>query len=112
MTGDRPPAPIFVDTFTLSEWILERFDNDTRILAKTICNNTLHLLEAITLALKDRDKADQIDRADERLISLRIQLRLAATRGYLSEDQLLYAIEQMDTIGRQLGGWIRALGPI
>lgn len=44
--------------------------------------------------------------------TLRIQLRLAAARGYMSEEQLLYAIELMDTIGRQLGGWIRALGPV
>ena len=112
MSRDRPPAPIFVDTFTLTEWILEHFDDDTRILPKTICNNTLELLEAITLALKDRARVEQTDRADERLITLRIQLRLAAARGYLNEEQLLYAIEQMDTIGRQLGGWIRALGPV
>ncbi len=109
MKNGKAPAPVFVDVFKLSEWLLEKFDADQRFLPRTICESITRLLEAVTLALKGRMREERVELADELLISLRIQLRLANTIGYLSEDQLLFALEQADAIGRQIGGWMRSL---
>lgn len=105
-------APIFADTRRLCEWLLGHFDDHGGVLAPRICGTALDLLEAVTLALKNRSREEQIDRADEVLIHLRVVLRLAETTELLNEEQTLYALEQADQIGRQLGGWRRSLGVV
>jgi hypothetical protein len=102
-----------LDVLTFCEWLLEHFGDDPRVLSRTLCESGLQLLEAITLALKGRRLDEQLELADERLIALRTLLRLAGNIRYLTDSQMLYALEQADVIGRQLGGWIKkAQGPI
>jgi hypothetical protein len=62
----------------------------------------------ITLALKDRRRDECLEEADERLLALRMQLRLTGAIGLLDEQQVLFALDCADRIGRQLGGWQRA----
>lgn len=109
MRGD--PAPIYADAFALCEWLLGRLDGDSRVLAKQICEDALALLEALGLALKGIRVGAQLDEADERLYALRLKLRLAAALRLLSQEQLVFAYQATDAIGRQLGGWLRSLGP-
>lgn len=112
MSEQRPPAPLYVDTFALCEWLLGRFGDDSRTLPESLCRLGLTLLEAVTLALKGRRRDEHLEIADERLLALRVQLRLAAATGYLTDSQLMHALDRADVIGRQLGGWLRALGPV
>jgi hypothetical protein len=72
----------------------------------------LALLEAVTLALQGRRRDEQVERADEELLTLRTQLRLAAAVGCLTDSQMIQALERADSIGRQLGGWQKALGSV
>ncbi len=109
MKGD--PAPIYADAFSLCEWLLGRLDGNGQVLARQICEDGLALLEAVGLALKGRSVGAHLDAADERLIALRLKLRLAMARGLLTHEQLVFAYTSTDAIGRQLGGWLRALGP-
>ena len=102
------PAPIFTDTFALCEWLLQRLDREQGVLARTICNTAVQFLEVITFALRDRRRDERLDEADERLIALRMRLRLAGAIGLLDEQQVLFALAYADRIGRQLGGWQRA----
>lgn len=103
------PAPLFVDTFSLCEWLLQHLDQKTGALPQALCCNALQLLTAVTLALKNRQRQERLDEADECLVVLRVQLRLAAAVGWLSDSQMLFALEGADRIGRQVGGWQRAL---
>ncbi len=112
MSPRRGPAPLYVDAFALNEWLLRHFDDDLRALPRSLCQNSLALLEAVTLALKGRRRDEMVEVADERLITVRTQLRLAGAAGYLEESQLVHALERADSIGRQLGGWMRKLGPV
>jgi hypothetical protein len=109
MKGDGRRAPLFADTFALCEWLLGRLDGEPGVLAASVCRNALALLEAVALALKGQLREERLIEADERLVALRLQLRLAAATGRLSERQVLYALERADGIGRQVGGWRRAL---
>jgi hypothetical protein len=108
----QPHAPLYTDAFALCEWLLGRFGDDQRALPHQLCVSGLALMEAVTLALKGRRRDENLESADEQLIALRTQLRLAGAAGYLSESQLLFALERADLIGRQLGGWLRSLGPV
>lgn len=107
----KPPSPLFADTYDLTAWLLGHFDGASGVLAHAVCTEALGLLRAVTLALKGRERMDQLDEADERLIALRVQIRLAGTLEALSERQMLHALERADGIGRQIGGWLRSLGP-
>jgi hypothetical protein len=102
-------APIFADTFSLCQWLLQHFDREPSMLARRLCDNVIVLLEVITLALRDHLRDERLDEADERLIALRLHLRLASETGLLNEQQLLFALDGADRIGRQLGGWQRSL---
>jgi hypothetical protein len=112
MSETRTPAPLYVDAFALCQWLLQHFGEDSRVLPCVLCRTALDLLDAITLALKNRRREVQVEIADESLIRLRTQLRLAGETGYLNQSQMLYALERADVIGRQLGGWLRRLGPV
>jgi len=105
-------APLYVDAFALCEWLLARFGHESRLLPQALCTCALSLFEAITLALKGRRREEHVEIADEQLIRLRAQLRLAGALGHLSEAQMLYALERADAIGRQLGGWLRSFEPL
>lgn len=102
-------APIFTDTFALCEWLLRHLDREPSVLARTLCDNALTLLELITFALKDRLRDERLAEADDRLTALRLQLRLAGSTGLFEAQQVVFALECADRIGRQLGGWQRAL---
>lgn len=108
----KPPAPLYVDAFALCEWLLGRFGDDPRVLPQALCRSALALLDAVTLALKGRRRDEHVEAADEHLIILRTQLRLAEAAGYLDERQLTHALDRADGIGRQLGGWLRSLGAV
>lgn len=101
-------AALHVDAQRLSQWLLGHFQG-TDPLSQRICGRSLDLLEAIALALQGLDRMAQIEEADRALTALRVLLRLAHSLGRLDERQLLHVHEQIDGIGRQLGGWIRRL---
>ena len=106
---NRAAAPLYTDTFRLCEWLLERFEADPGLLPGRILETGLDLHRGVCIALKSPVPEDLVEVADEDLIALRTYLRLAQSRGLLSEDQLLHALECADGIGRQLGGWLRSL---
>lgn len=106
---EKTPAPVFIDAYTLCQWILQHFDDQPGILAQSLCRNCLHLLEAITLALKGRLREERLEQADEYLITMRLKLRLAAGTDLLDDQQMFYAVDLVDRIGRQIGGWLRSL---
>lgn len=112
MSGSQGPAPIYVDAFTLCEWLLGHFGDKPGALSSALCGSALDLLAALTLALKGRRRDEHLELADERLLVLRTQLRLAAAAGHLTDAQLVHGLDRADAIGRQLGGWLRALGPV
>ena len=112
MSEHSSQAPLFVDALALAQWLLNHFDGAAGPLAARIAAGALDLLEAVTLALKNRRRDEQIELADELLIRLRVLLRLAADSGQLTSEQYGHVLERVDEIGRQLGGWQRSLGPV
>ena len=109
-SANRSPPPLYRDSGTLAEWILGRFQDDARPLGRRLCEQAIRLLELVVLALKGREREERIADAEERVICLRADLRIAAALGQLDDEQLLYALGLLDAIGRQLGGWARSLG--
>jgi hypothetical protein len=105
-------APIHADLVDLLDWLLNKFDKEEGVLPRRLCNGAIDLLQAVTLALKGRRQEENLYVADEQLIQVRILLRMACQQGYLEDRQLLHVLELTDSIGRQVGGWLRSIEPI
>ncbi len=103
----KDPAPLFTDTYDLTSWLLGRLHANPSHLAAEVCRLASALLDAVTAALRRRDDIGSLDEADDLLARLRLRLRLAAEIELLQERQMLHALEQADTIGRQLGALLR-----
>ena len=112
MTEASARAPLFVDALSIAKWLVEHFDRSAGALGPHVVAIALDLLQAVTLALKDRRREEQIELADEHLIRLRVLLRLAADCGNLTAEQYGHVLSHVDAIGRQLGGWRRSLGAV
>ncbi len=68
-----------------------------------------HATRAAWLPREAPRLAQEITEANHRVQMLRLLLRGARDRRHLSEDQHAHAVEQLDTIGRQLGAWRASL---
>ncbi len=103
-------APIFTAAWDLTVWLLRSVDDDAHsVLCRELARETLGLLDQVMLAVKNMDRELALQDADLSLIRLRLRLRLAAELGMLSDAQSRHGLSLADAIGRQLGGWQRAL---
>jgi hypothetical protein len=103
-------APIYTVTWDLCNWLLQKaraLPHD--VLAQALAQESLTLLDTITLALKDIEREHMLADTDLILIRLRTRLRLAVATELFNERQGEYALELADSIGRQLGGWQKVL---
>lgn len=106
-------APLFVRSYDLYAWLLQRLDKHdapSPHLRAAILGEARALLDAVVLALSRFDTTERAAVADEHAALLRVHLRMAADRGLVDTDQLLYCAGELDDIGRQLGGWRKRLG--
>jgi hypothetical protein len=104
----KTPAPIFTATYDLASWVLQIMNDHPDHLSGDLCNRVVELLSLIAFALKGRDRSMRLDEADEILIRIRLDLRLAADLGLIEQRQALHGLEMADGIGRQLGAWLRS----
>jgi hypothetical protein len=104
-----PRAPLYTDAYDLAAWLLGHLDRRGDALSRDTCRVCLLLLDAVVLALKNRDRWERLDQADEALLRLRQRIRLAEDRGIFDQRQALHALARCDRIGRQIGGWQRSL---
>jgi len=111
--GARTPAsgraPVYVDSYDLAAWLLGHLDVQASTLARDTCRLALVLLDQIVLALKNRDRWERLEQADETIIRLRQRIRLAHDAGFFDDRQALHALGRCDSVGRQIGGWQRSL---
>lgn len=101
-------APLYVQSFDLARWLLASLKGPS-VLVETLQRDALALLEHVVLALKGSDRELHVERADERGALLRCRLMLARELALVDERQLLFLTKELDSIGRQLGGWMKRL---
>ena len=114
MNGPRRTAPLQRDTLALCGVLIQELDKGRShpVLRDRLGRGCLRLLDSVSLALGDFDRAGRLLDADAELRSLRTQILLAYELGMVEEDLFLALAEQCDRIGRQIGGWRRSLGAL
>jgi hypothetical protein len=102
-------APIFTAAYDLHRWLLERLAEVSRheLVRMATLTHSGKLLDTVVLALERRGERRLLEQADESALLLRIQLKLANELGLLEDRQWLFASNELASIGRQLGGWLK-----
>lgn len=103
------PAPIYRDALGLAGVLAEELDagGPMHELRQRVVRASLDLLEHVCLAIADFDRPQQLLQADAEVCVLRTTLLLAHDVGLIDEDVFLGCSDQLDSIGRQIGGWRR-----
>lgn len=108
-------APLYVAAHDATVWIVGRcrtFDVvDHALVGAPLVEALRTILCAVTVALSfPADRKTALGDADRACAHGRVLARLARDAGPLTDEQVTHLIEQLDTIGRMIGGWRRAVG--
>ena len=114
MTGGEPT--IFPKIYSLAQEVFEttmRLPKSQRfVIAQRLQNAVLDLLEAVTKAYTMRRKNEALQTAMAAVDRLRILLHLARDLNFVTVKACLRLHQQIDEIGRMLGGWIKHTGRV
>jgi len=109
----RPP--IYTLTVEWLGWTLDRTASLPRshrfTFGERVDRLTLDCLELVieaVFAAPDR-KAAPLRRLNLNLEKLRVLWRLICDRRWISQQQLLFATQRLDEIGRMAGGWLKQM---
>ena len=104
------PAAV-VGLYDLVKWYGDRtlrFPRPLRVtLGDRIDNRLLDMLELAVQARYSADPRELLQRINSELNVLRYLTRLAHERGCLALSQYEYAARAIDSVGRQVGGWLK-----
>jgi hypothetical protein len=106
-----PDTPLFVKTNDFMLWLLrhsQRFPKNLRhSYTQRLEDQALEFQECILMAnsVRGTERSAWLVRADGRLLCLRALLRLAFGMQLLGGNQLRYAAERVEELGRLLGAW-------
>ncbi|MDP2649132.1 MAG: diversity-generating retroelement protein Avd [bacterium] len=103
---------IFEKVYQLVRWLyptVSKFPKAQRfVLGQQIENTALDILRGVIRANAERDKLATLKGASVDLDTLRILLRLSKDLEFLSVRQYGFAAEQVNEVGKLLGGWIKS----
>lgn len=104
-------AVLFTEWESFTRWILghtEKFPRRVRLtLANRIDGLALDVFERLVEARYTRARLPALRSANLGIEKLRLFLRLAHDERMLDTRSFGYACEQLDRLGRMIGGWIR-----
>lgn len=110
----RKKAPLYVDSYDLAVWVIERANSwkefPAGFLARKTTEEAYELLVSASLALTfPKTRGQHLECTDHSIVRLRMALRLASALGYLSSGGLRFANQRLQTIGRMVGAWQKSL---
>jgi hypothetical protein len=105
-------APIFTETYnmyrTLHEWRNSIPKGDRYCLWKDVEQTCLQLVKLLLTISHSSNKKLVLEQYSVQLNILRVLLRLAKDTKLIDVKKYATIQEKIDTIGRMLGGWIKA----
>jgi hypothetical protein len=111
-----PGAVVVGKTYDLTLWIVqkvEKFPKSYRFsVGQRLIDAALDLLLLLVEAAYRRDKRETLRTAGLRTNALRFLLRLANDLKLLPPSAYGFATEQLDEVGRMVGGWERSIARI
>lgn len=101
---------IFVRYYKFFKYMLDKIDKFPRVSKFTIGDRITNLLcdiqENIIEAIYTKNRYDILKNTNLKLEKLRIYIRISLERSYISIKQSEYIFNEINDIGKMLGGWI------
>lgn len=102
---------IFKRLFEFSKWLLHhtnKFPKSHRFsVAVKLENSVLEMIELITQANMSQKKMNFLISADEKLLFLKIMMRLSYEMEFINLKSYEYGAKELVEIGKMLGGWMK-----
>jgi hypothetical protein len=109
VSSDVPP--VISKLYDLILWLLNQIPKFPRshrfVLGDRIETLVLEILELLIEAAYTRNKTAQLKRAGIQLEKVRYLIRMSKDLKLLSLRQYQFVSEQIDELGRMVGGWLR-----
>ncbi len=108
-----PDTPLFVKTHDFNVWLIrhtQRFPKSLRYtLTQRLENLALEFEECLWMAnaVRGRARTEWLTVADGKLLSLRGVFRYTLDFELLGSNQVKFALESLDELGRLLGAWLK-----
>ena len=103
--------PVFVKWYKLQNYIIDRVEKYPKSVRFTLSDRIITLAfdvtEKIIEAIYTKQRSYILRDANLYIEKLRIYIRLSSDRKYISLKQYKYLSEQIDEVGRMIGGWIK-----
>lgn len=110
----REDYPLYVHWYQTLDTILNRveaFPRNARFtLAHRIADAAMDVMQGIVEAIYRRERAPLLAEVNIKLEWLRVLLRIAHQRRYLSTAQYESLARDLETAGRMVGGWAKSSG--
>jgi hypothetical protein len=107
---NNPYAKVVQDCHELMVWLIERLDGFPKArrftLGERLESGVLSILEDLVTAAYSQDKKTPLTHANRQLAVLRHLWRAALELKIISIGQYKHGLERMDSVGRQIGGWL------
>lgn len=101
---------IFVKYYSFFKYYLDRIEKFPRVSKFTIGDKLINLLseiqDGIIEAIYTKDKVYILRKTNLNIEKLRIYTRLSSERKYISIKQHEYISNELNEIGKMIGGWI------
>jgi hypothetical protein len=111
--GDEAP-PAVQKTYEFVLWLVKKVENFPKSYRFTVgdrlTTNGLDLLASLVEAAYSRRKEMLLELASQKVNAIRYLLRLAKDLHLMSIDSYGFSAENLDEIGRMVGGWRKASG--
>ncbi len=103
--------PVFEHWYTTTDWLMQtcdRMPKNTRFtFSNRIINLALENIDLITQAIYTKQKRNYLLKINMNLERLRIFMRLAKDRKYISFNQYEYIMKEINKNGKMIGGWLK-----
>ncbi|MCC6414121.1 MAG: diversity-generating retroelement protein Avd [Saprospiraceae bacterium] len=110
-----PPTafPVFDTWYKTCDWLLQTCDKMPKhirfTLSGRIANLALDITALLIEAVYTTDRKPLLTRTNLLLEQLRILLRLAKDRHYISLQQHAFAANSINETGKMVGGWLKSI---
>lgn len=104
--------PLLKKFYEITDWLMDKAEKFPKIVRFTfsnrIVNLSLDILEKINYAVYKKERLVILQEISSYIENLRILIRLAKDRQYLSIKQYKFISKEIDEAGKMLGGWIKS----
>lgn len=104
--------PLLKKFYEITDWLMDKAEKFPKVVRFTfsnrIVNLSLDILEKINYAVYKKERLVILQEISSYIENLRILIRLAKDRQYLSIKQYKFISKEIDEAGKMLGGWIKS----